>query len=403
MLHIGELSNKRLHKIRIACAYLFSPESAKDNKFINTLNMKEVKKAYKEKVKRYHPDLHQHETEEIKDKRVERFINIQDSYEVLISYLQEVAQPFSKKGEGRGKIIAVGGAKGGIGKSIIAANLGVLISSMEKKTVVADLDLGGANIHLYLGETYLKRKINDYLKKRVSTLREITIKNKYGPRFIGGDSSQLGVANINFAQKLKLLRDIKNMDVDYVIMDLGGDTSYNIIDFFLSADYGLVVTTCEPAAYLDAYRFIKVSLYRKLNRLVGPESIFRKQKDIDLTELIRQATISSNGLNVRNIKELKERIRKRQPSSMPLIDEVLSTFNPYLIVNKTTNNSDVNKIVNHIKKVSKNMLSIDVKYIGNISYQPDVEDSTRVLIPAVVKHPKGKLVRELGLIIEKLI
>lgn len=42
------------------------------------------------------------------------------------------------------------------------------------------------------------------------------------------------------------------------IMDLGGDTSYNVIDLFLAADTGFVLTTCDPASYLDAYSFIKV-------------------------------------------------------------------------------------------------------------------------------------------------
>ena len=47
------------------------------------------------------------------------------------------------------KVIAVGGAKGGIGKSIFATNLALLLSSVGR-TVIIDLDLGGANLHLYL-------------------------------------------------------------------------------------------------------------------------------------------------------------------------------------------------------------------------------------------------------------
>jgi flagellar biosynthesis protein FlhG len=35
--------------------------------------------------------------------------------------------------KGPGKIIAVGGAKGGIGKSLFVANLGVLLSQLGKK------------------------------------------------------------------------------------------------------------------------------------------------------------------------------------------------------------------------------------------------------------------------------
>jgi flagellar biosynthesis protein FlhG len=79
-----------------------------------------------------------------------------------------------------------------------------------------------------------------------------------------------------FRSKLKLLRALKTIDADYVILDLGGDTTYNILDFYLAADQGLVLTTCEPASYLDAYGFIKMSLHRKLIRLFGPESAYRQ-------------------------------------------------------------------------------------------------------------------------------
>lgn len=287
MLPIDKLGNAGLHKIRIASAYLFSPQIARDDRFLRSLKPEAVKKAFRQKAKKYHPDFHPHEQKVMTDMRQERFIKIRESYEVLTSYFRENKHSFAEEDSRQTKIIAVGGAKGGIGKSIFAANLGVLLSSMGRRTVVADLDLGGANLHLYLGETFLKWGINDFLNKSVPTLQEIMIKSRYGPRLIGGDSSQLGAANINFLRKLKLLKAIKQTDADYVIIDLGGDTSYNMIDFSLAADYGIVMTTCDPASYLDAYNFIKVALYRKLNRLFGPESTLTNRKDTDFQQLIR--------------------------------------------------------------------------------------------------------------------
>jgi flagellar biosynthesis protein FlhG len=63
----------------------------------------------------------------------------------------------------RPTIIAVGGSKGGIGKSVFSANLGIHLSK-EHKTVIIDLDLGGANMHFYLGHNkVLKKNINDFL------------------------------------------------------------------------------------------------------------------------------------------------------------------------------------------------------------------------------------------------
>ena len=170
-----------------------------------------------------------------------------------------------------GKIIAVGGAKGGIGKSLFVANLGVLLSQLGKRTVVVDLDLGGSNLHLYMGVWSLSRRIDDYLEKKVATISEIITPTKFGPQLIGGGGGKLGAANIHFSRKIKLLRSLKTIDADYVILDLGGDTTFNILDFYLAADQGFVLTTCEPASYLDAYGFLKMSLHRRLTRLFGAD------------------------------------------------------------------------------------------------------------------------------------
>lgn len=403
MLPIDELGNAGLHKIRIASAYLFSPQIARDDRFLRSLKPEAVKKAFRQKAKKYHPDFHRHEQKVMTNMRQERFIKIRESYEILTSYFREKKHSLAEEGSRQTKIIAVGGAKGGIGKSIFAANLGVLLSSMGWRTVVADLDLGGANLHLYLGETFLKWGINDFLNKRVPTLQEIMIKSRYGPQLIGGDSSQLGAANINFLRKLKLLKAIKQTDADYVIIDLGGDTSYNMIDFFLAADYGIVMTTCDPASYLDAYNFIKVALYRKLNRLFGPESTFRGKKDTDFQQLIHEATLSSNGSNVKTIKELMARVKKRQPQNLSLISEAISDYNPYLIVNRTTSTSAATQVVKRIQEVSTKMLSIKVEYVDSIAYQSEIESSARDLIPIVARYPQGKSAKKMRHIIKKLL
>ena len=303
---------------------------------------------------------------------------------------------------GRPEIIAVGGAKGGIGKSIFAANLGVFLSSRGMRTVLVDLDLGAANLHLYLGETFLECNVNDFLARRVPTINEIIVPTKYGPYLIGGDSSQLGAANINFSRKLKLLRSIKAIDADYVIIDLGGDTSYNIVDFFLAADHGFVLTTCDPASFLDAYNFIKVSLYRKLNRLFGPESSLNAKKDEALERLISEATLSTNGSMVPDIDQLIKRVSEQQPWNLRLIGQALKTFNPNLIVNMVAEDSDATKVINRIQDVSRTKLSIQVGYLANIPYQAEIKRSAKDLVPVVVRYPKGILSEVMEHVIDEI-
>ena len=398
MLLIENLSEKQLQDVRIACSYLFSPELARDNEFVINLDLTSIKNALKEKEKRYDPVFHPDESEEMIQKRKERFIKIKQSYETLMSYMFEEEEVVLEEEEiifekdtRESRIIAVGGAKGGIGKSIFATNLGIYLSSLGKRTVLVDLDLGGANLHLYLGERFLKYNINDYLSKNVPSISDIMVSTKYGPDLVGGGSSQLGSANIHFSRKLKLLKGIKQIDADYIVIDLGADTSYNIIDFFLAADHGIVLTTCDPPSYLDAYNLIKVALFRKLNRIFGPESELRKHKDPDLLWLIKEATMPANGNKGKVIEGLIERVKKELPERMPLIEHVLETFRPGLVVNMISDNDNVSEVVNRVQDVSLRMLTVAVDYLGSIDYQSDIKRSAQDLVPVISRDPEGNL------------
>ena len=48
-------------------------------------------------------------------------------------------------------IIPIAGGKGGVGKSLIAANLAIVLARLGHKTIGIDLDLGAANLHSCLG------------------------------------------------------------------------------------------------------------------------------------------------------------------------------------------------------------------------------------------------------------
>ena len=287
------------------------------------------------------------------------------------------------------RIIAVGGAKGGIGKSLFAANLGVFLASRGKRTVLIDLDLGGANLHLFLGIWSVREKIDDFLLKRVESIEAIMAPSKYGPLLIGGGGGRLGSANLAFARKLKLLRAIKAIDADYVIIDLGGDTTYNILDFYLMAHRGVVLTTCEPAAYLDCYNFIKMGLYRRLSRIFGPEFGNWNRRNRDLEALIESFITTQNPDQGGRIDDLLDQVHDQLPDYESLVKEVIDRFRPMAVINMVTEDEDAAALVQRLQKVTQKMLSVQLLHKGNIPFTKDVQQSAKDLIPHVSRHPKG--------------
>ena len=48
-------------------------------------------------------------------------------------------------------IVAIASGKGGVGKSVVSANLALLLARQGRRVTLLDLDLGGADAHLLFG------------------------------------------------------------------------------------------------------------------------------------------------------------------------------------------------------------------------------------------------------------
>src|SRR5579859_5262323 len=50
-----------------------------------------------------------------------------------------------------GRFLAIGGGRGGVGKSLVAVNLAVYFAQLGKSVVLVDADGAGANLHSHFG------------------------------------------------------------------------------------------------------------------------------------------------------------------------------------------------------------------------------------------------------------
>jgi flagellar biosynthesis protein FlhG len=194
-------------------------------------------------------------------------------------------------------ILAVGGGKGGAGKSVFSLIMAFWLARIGKRTILMDVDLGGANLHTLLGIKSPDRTLNDFLTRKFDKLEDICIDtSEKNLRLISGASDVLSMANPHFSQKIKLMTHLSRLDADYVVLDLGAGTSFNVLDFFLIAHKKIIVLTPEPTSIQNAYIFVRNAVYRKLSRL--------SSKNPSLDALIKIAMDPKNALKIRTIKEL---------------------------------------------------------------------------------------------------
>jgi flagellar biosynthesis protein FlhG len=278
-------------------------------------------------------------------------------------------------------ILAVGGAKGGVGKSALAANLAVGLSLLGQKVVLADLDLGGADVHLYVGVKSLSRTWNDFLERKVDSIKDIMTPTHFeGLSLIGGDSSKLGSENLPNSQKQKILRHLRELEGDYLILDLGGNSSYNVLDFFLFADHKIVVSGTEPASVLDSYSFVKVSFYRFLERF------FAEHKSLkDLGRQIKDGSLEqSKNLSLDFI---FEQVRERDPSAYTKLKQQHDQFRVSLVINMADSRKDF-RIAESMQQVLKEKCFLDVGILGTIPFDKLARKAARSFTPIIVENPR---------------
>ena len=256
------------------------------------------------------------------------------------------------------EIWAIGGGKGGTGKSFVTSNLGMILAYSGKNITLIDADLGGANLHTFLKIKKPRYSLTDFFERKVplsDIIQPTEIPNLY---FVTGDIRSLDSTGVRYTQKIKLYRHIKNLSGDYVLLDLGAGSGHNTIDTFLIADKMIVVTLPEITAIENLYMFIKKVLFRNLNQLLG---------DHGLKDEARKAWQHRKTKDIKNIKELIQHIKEISPDIKALVEKTLSQFKLYIIMNEVKNDQEI-EMGFSTKSVLHKYFEIDARYVGYIHY-----------------------------------
>jgi len=298
-------------------------------------------------------------------------------------------------GERSKHVWAVGGGKGGVGKTLIAANLGIMLSrEAGKRVILVDLDLGGANLHTCIGIDLPKFTLSDFVQRDVDNLEELVVETPIkNLGLISGAQDFLDIANIKHSQKQRFLTHLKNLDADYIILDLGAGTTFNTLDFFLASDLGIITLVPEPTSIENVYRFIKSAFYRRLKTI---ESTLKIKQLID--EIMHKRVEN----NVNTPADLLTQIDAMDPVIGQKVRAEMQLFSPKLIINMVRSQTDV-ELGHAVSSVCKKYFGIDVELLGYIEYDNLVWQSVRKKAPILLEFPNSKLVSNFNRIYKKLL
>ena len=269
-------------------------------------------------------------------------------------------------------IISIASGKGGVGKSVVSANLALLLAERGKRVVLADLDVGGADSHILFGLLNPPLTLTDFLNRRVPKLADVAqpLSVHSNLRIIPGTGDTLATANMSYSKKKRLIKNFQELETDIIVADIGAGTSYHALDFFLMADHHVAVATPDPTSVLDLYRFIKLAAIRRvLSSFLARDAMAEALSDRDFS----------------SVEEVLDVAGKTDEAGRGIAESTLRTFQPALILNRIAGRSRVNVL--QLRKLLKEYVGGDLQLLGEIPEDPAMERAVRSYLPVTEREP----------------
>ncbi len=270
------------------------------------------------------------------------------------------------------RVITVGGGKGGVGKSIVASNLALAIAQTGSRVVLVDCDLGAANQHVLFGIDRPKPGIQGLLDRKIDSLDDgLTPTPHPNLQLVAGTGASVGAANINHGEKQRIIRRIRAITADVILIDVGAGVSYNVLDFFEQGAQRLLVVTPQVTSIQTAYSFLKGAVMRTLQHHAEKSS-----------ELELLAPAAKSGENEK-VSQILARVRDQSPALAESIDKVLLKFGAQIVGNQVFESGQTG-IFHAITRMIQDFLGITVPILGTVRASRRIRESVNLRKPMML-------------------
>lgn len=294
----------------------------------------------------------------------------------------------------RPRLLAVGGGKGGVGKSVVTSSLGVALAARRRRCTLIDADFGAANLHTLLGVERSAFSLSDFLNREVAELDHVACRTRIPHlSLVSGAQALVDVANLAHSRKLKLTRHLERLDTDEVLIDLGAGTSFNVLDFFVAADRGLLVVEPEPTSIENSYAFLKAAFLRSL-RPIAREPHVRAALEEVLGRRGRHRLTSPQ--------EIVSGVADLDPTAARALQKAVDEFRPLLIVNGVCGDEE-RGLGEQIGSACRKFLGIRVETLGVLPRDEAVVRAVRRRRPVVEVSASCPFWKEIEAIAERWI
>lgn len=293
---------------------------------------------------------------------------------------------------GARRLIAVGGGRGGVGKSILAQNLAVYFAQLGKSVTLVDADPTGANLHAQFGLSALASPppVDGTAQEVMDALVPTNVP---GLSLLPGPHDALEPPlQLRAGRKTRWLATLRSLPTDYLVIDVGPGVSNLSLDVMLGADVAICVTMPEPPAIEATYRFMRAAYRRRLRR-----SLVRDRFRLGLVDRATK--------EIGHLPSPLELIRVLWRSDRHLAELAWAEAHRtrfYLAVNQTRVRADL-ELAGSMSALCKRYYGVSLEELGWIEQDDAVWLSVRRRTPLLVDSPAAKAARNIERLARRIV
>jgi flagellar biosynthesis protein FlhG len=264
------------------------------------------------------------------------------------------------------RIVAIGAGKGGVGASMITANLGIFLAQIGKRVVLVDADFTGGGLHAWLGMPRPAAGIIDVVEERIPRIQPALCETPVTGLF--------------------------PLDFDFVLVDLPPGVNSLALDLFAGTDAGIVVAVPAPDAVESTYRFLSAVFLR----------VVRARPEVDAVSL---EVIERLGCGEASTPSPREIVSALEEAGSPLAArarQLQSLFAPQLIINQTRIKADED-LGEAVASAAARWLGFVPRLLGSIGWDDNVWLSLRRGLPLFIEFSRSGACRSLERIVRRFL
>jgi flagellar biosynthesis protein FlhG len=280
------------------------------------------------------------------------------------------------------RVVAIGGGKGGVGKSLVAANVGIFLATLGKKVILVDAAFGAPNLHLFAGVPRPTRSLAEALAVGGPALGELAVPTHVpGVKLIGGVYDPAWIANPGPAQVRVIAEQLHQLPADWVVVDLAPGLGSPTLELFLEADIQLLIGVPDPTSIELMHRFVRAAFMKRLER--RGLAHLAQIEDSDPTDFEGG---SPSALDI-----YLAAVAAQRPEVGELREAILG-FSPHLVINSARSKSDM-ELGRAVASSARRKLGTPIRYLGHLEYDEAVWASTRRRRPLLIEHPETRIAK----------